>query len=310
MRLFIAGATAFSIVGLAVANASLGAANWRAGDALVYDVTVELQQHQVRPHSAKTVSRSAPSPETTTESASSGSMIFEVRSADGRGGARASADLEFTGRSGGRLASMVRTVPAAIDASGRIYLSGLNDAVIGRALDLADAAIADAIAHGSMPGRAWRTTAHLSGAPGTITFSRLIQTAKPYQGYPTIQVLSSGSVDYQGDRQNGKLSIASTAYYDPKDRLLIGAAVRSFELVLDGKGGHVESTVTLNLALREVDRSGARVKRSAAPIASASPAAVPVPTRLPASAVTPIPGATGAPTSTPMNPVALPSTGP
>jgi len=292
---------------LAAANPSSGAAVWHIGDVVVYDVTIELQQHQVLARSARGSSKSSPLPETTIESASSGSMTLEIGSTDGRGDARAAADLEFTGHSGGRLTSMVRSVPASIDANGRISLPGFDDA-IARALDLAGDAISDAVAHGAKPASAWRTTERLSGMPGSLTFARVIQTARPYQGYPTVGVLSSGSTSFQNALQTGKLSIASSAYYDPRDRMLVGAAVRSFALVVNDKGGHVESTATVNIALREVDRSPAGATPEPSPRSSPPPA--PSAARLPPPAVTPIPGATGAPTSTPMTPVVLPSMGP
>lgn len=257
------------------ASASVGAVRWQTGDTLVYDVTIELQQHKVPKHGAATK-------ETTQESATAGSETFVVNSVDSNGAAAATAYLDFQGSGGGRTGRMTQSIPATILPDGQVVTTAMQGAEASKAFALANEAIVELRARPLRIGQMWQAALALGGIPMTLT--RAVAGQQQYLGYPTFAIATSGGATMQTATQNGRLSLTSSLYYDPRDRLFIGESVRSFSLILNKSGGHTESTATVNIALRSASHApavhasqprGAYVRPATPPRSSSYPTTAP-----------------------------------
>jgi len=296
MRPKTAASAAILLIALATsasAGAGSNASPWKPGDAVSYDVTVELQQHTVPKHGSG-------AKETTTESTSSGIAMFTVSGVASSGAAQAKAYYVFQGSSAGKVAMMNRSLPATIGPNGDIMTVGLQGSAIATAFDLANGIIREAKARNARPGTSWQSTGALSGIGARMTFARAADAMRPYLGFNALEILTSGDASLQSDTQSGKISIAGSVYYDTVDRVFVGESVRSFTLLVNTAGGHVESTATINIALRSLARTTPAPATPAPPVVT-TPTPIPARTKVPMSAVTPIPGATGAPTTNPAN---------
>ena len=273
MRPFVAAGLCAGAALICSASVSVGAAGWRAGDMLAYDVTIELQQHNIpKAGSAKK--------ETTKESASAGTLTFVVTGVDASGNLAGTARLSFLGGGGGQYDRMARTVSAVVTRDGRMTISGLQGSQLEKALALANEAIAEVGAQPLRAGRTWQSGLALAGFPAPMRVVRAIGVARQYRGYPTYPIGTIGSSTLENVTQVGKLSLSSTTYYDAQDRLLIGESVRNFTVVLNKAGGHADSTAIVNIALRAIARAPAGVSTKSQ-------------LSLPQSATTPAPAATG-----------------
>lgn len=288
-----------------VAQASAGesASRWHAGDALTYDVTIELQQHSVPRFGSA-------AKEKTQESTSAGTAVFVVDGVGANGDARAKGYITFQGSGGGRLGRMAGMLQATILSDGEINVTGLPGAEMTKAFALADETIRDASGHQLRTGAAWQTSLALTGTVPRITVVRVVGVQRRYLGYPTFEIGTSGTAAMQTPTQTGKLSLTSLVYYDPQDRIFVAASVRNFALLLNKTGGHTESTAIVNIALRSVSARGAasstpRLRHVATPVPTLGPAQPYAP-----ATAAPISGATTGPTVYPMGASPLPTVTP
>ena len=280
MRPFVAAIPCALAICAGVESMAAAATAWHSGDTVVYDVTIELQQHTIP-------KAGSAGKESTKESASAGTLTFVVNGVDAGGNRSGTARLHFVGGKNGRYDQMLRTVSASVSRDGALSISDMQASELGKALALAGEAIVQARAQPMRTGRTWQSGLALAGLPEPMLVIHAIGAARQYRGYPTYPIGTSGSTTLVSSAKTGKLTLSSTVYYDLQDRMLIGESVRNFTIVLNNAGGHSESTVLVNIALRAVTRGSAGLAPyQSAPTATTAPAVYP-PAPSPVPTVTP-----------------------
>ncbi len=252
------------------------------GDRLTYDVTVEAQEHSV-PANADT------SEEATVNSVGAGTETIVIDSVDARGRAHAGVTLDIQGRSGDAPIAIHRTVPATITPIGEILIGQSVDPLIDQALLLANQGVRDFASRTLSRGVTWRLSARAAAYPMTIEYERSAGVTGKFRGLPTVPIASVGAGDYASPDPAQPLTasttISGTYYYDQRDRLFIGEALRNDVLVSSGAhGAHVNSSTTINIVLRSLER--AKPPASATPAASAAPSVSPTPIETPTAVPT------------------------
>lgn len=282
----------------AVAMLALGAANspaqrLRAGDRLVYDLTLEVQAHSVpaaKPTTqpkdqTKTKSTAAPV-EVTREDAGAGSETITILSVDPSGAATARVDLEYHGTFAGRARFIRRTVPAAIGGDGVVRVDAKLEPPLGPLLGFANAGARQYAGRRISLGDAWRTT-ETSGGQMLLVARRVVAT-REYQGLPTyvVQVAGTGrAAAGNGSPSAASISVLGTEYYDQRDALYVGGAARSVTIFEPNgpNGGHVTLSLMVNVELREFARAAGTAAAPALPSPSPTPPPVPPPSPTPTS---------------------------
>ena len=149
--------------------------------------------------------------------------------------------------------------------------------------------------------------------PMTVDTQATVVAYKTYLGYPTYAIQSTGTGNFdtliEGMQAKGVFDVAGTTYYDQRDHLLIGQAMRSsINAQVEGsQGNRITATTTVSLSLgsyvhgRPTPAPAKRVAPSPTPTPSPSPSSTP--TLSPSQYYTPTPPApTPAPVFSPYPP--------
>jgi len=267
----------------------------RPGDRLTYDLTIEAQEHRVPPNAAT-------QSETTVASVGAGTETIRVDSVDSAGVAHAAIDLDIQGQSAGTPVIIRTTLSALITPIGEVIIPRSVDPLIDQAFVLANQGVRDIARRRLSSGTTWRSSLRATDYPMVIAYERSATAAGKLHGLPTFAVASVGSGDYTSADPfkpvQASLTIAGTYYYDQLDHLFVGEALRDDFLVSNGpRGSHVDSSTTINIVLRSIERAKATAAPPT-PAASAAPTPSPTPREVPTAVPTGL-GPAPLPTITP-----------
>lgn len=264
-----------------------------AGDQLVYQITVELQQHHT--------TAGAKPQDKALESSAQGTETFTIYSIGSDGTAYANVDASFQGTNNGEPFESHSTTAAKVMPDGRLLVKDQLGLGISDALSFGNTTTVEITQHPLRLGSAWLTPENTPAV--RLTLSRKVVGMKTYQGFNAYEVQSIGSGELlrtsDGVPASGTVAVTGTSYYDAADHLLIGEALRTLTVVerSGSAGAHDNYSATMNVVL------GSWTHASPAPATSTAPEASPEGTPA-AQQVSPLPipsiyGSTPVPTITP-----------
>jgi hypothetical protein len=269
---------AAACVGLAIltmASDVVGAATsarFAPGDQLVYEITVELQQHH-------TTGGAKPRDEAI-ESSAQGTETFTIQSIASDGTAFAGVDASFQGSDKGVPFESHTSSTGKVMPDGRLLVKEQLALGISEALTFANTTAAEIDQHPLHLGVSWTTPQTTPAVQ--LTFARKVVGVKTYQGFTAyeLQTLGSGTLLKTNDGKDAKgtIAVSGTSYYDQPHHLIIGEALRTLTVVQQSSSSNVHDdySTTMNVVLRSWTRA------SPAPSASGeSPAPETTPTAQP-----------------------------
>ncbi|MBC5826013.1 MAG: hypothetical protein GIX02_14570 [Candidatus Eremiobacteraeota bacterium] len=227
----------------------------KTGDVLLYDLTIEQQVHEQRE------SQSGPPPQGAVsrfrEGAAQGTARFEILGVDASGFARARVSIDTTRQAGIHRWHAVNGYFAAIAPSGVITPDPTLGMEVDEITSFADIAARDFAA---APMHVGTNRASAERLPGDPVVFKIIARIVGLRGgsWPTFVIAADGEglfkntiVSHVAD---GRASLSGTSYYDEKDRLIVGSAMRSLLIFdVDGRHGpHIDATTSLKLMLRSI----------------------------------------------------------
>ena len=271
------------------------ASQLRAGDTLVYAITLELQQHTVQTASKNQV---------TSEASGQGDETLHIYRVGSDGTALARVNAHFQGTQDGQPINLQGAFFGKVLPNGEVRIQGGLNRSIDEALNFANQITREAVGHALTIGRSWTTvenTPYLS-----LSIVRRVVGRQVYQRFPAyvIESTADGTLKRttEGKPTSGSVSIAGTSYYDEADKLLIGESLRMLTVVQPSAAqAHVNYSAIVNLVLSSLSHAASAASaRATAP----APAPTATPTPAPSLPATPGPlpggyGATPAPTVTP-----------
>jgi hypothetical protein len=243
----------------------------RPGDTMTYDLTVQVQEYTSGAKGAKQGSEAG-------LSSGSGTARLEVASVDPDGTANGTLDVGMLGFAHGQPVSLHKSVPVTVAPNGEIRPAASIEPIIDQMIVLADQSIRDLAAH-DVRTPSWRWQVQLQTYPMVLALDRMLRGQQVYQGLPTLVVQSVGGGQHSADKDpvQAAMSLAGTDYYDQRDGLFVGEAMRSDTIVSDtSSGSAVDSSAVVTIQLRSFTRApGAAVSPTPASSPSSPPAEVP-----------------------------------
>ncbi len=243
VALFIA--TLFVVVSNDSSVAAGAGTSLAAGDQLVYEITVELQQHHTiaspKPH------------DNAMESSAQGSETFSIYAIGQDGTAYAKVDASFQGTAAGRPFESHTTTTAKVMPDGRLRVKNQLGLGISDAVSFANTTAAELAQRILRVGSVWTTKENTQFV--RLTLLRRVAGRKAYQGVSAYEVQSLGSGQLlrtsDGTPAVGTVAISSTSYYDAKHHLFIGEALRTLTVIQQPQAatGHDSYSATMNLVL-------------------------------------------------------------
>ncbi len=281
------------IVALIGAPGLADAPHLRAGDTLTYDITVQMNE------SSATQRGPAPARNRSDSSAGAGTATLQIVGVDQGGTANGNLTVDLVGFTRGQPVNLHKSLTVKVAPNGEIHPSSSIDPLLDQTIALADQSIRDISSRDvhAQPNWQWRLSA--AAYPMILAFNRTLRGEQTFQGLPTLIVQTVGGGDYAAvaDPVQASVALSGTYYYDQRDGLFVGQAMRSDSSVSDAtSGGSVDSSTLVTIVLRSF-------ARSTTPQAAASPAApAPEQTALPSPEPTVVP--------TELSPVPLPTVTP
>jgi hypothetical protein len=224
----------------------------RPGDALTYDLTVQVQQH------SSTVKGTVLKDNGTDLSSGAGTVRLDVASVDPDGTANGTLSVDVLGFAHGQPVSLHKSVAVKVAQNGEIKPAASIDPIIDQTIVLANQSVRDLAAHDVRADPSWRWQIKLQTYPMTLALDRVLRGQQVYQGLPTLIVQSTGGGQYATDNDSVEavMSLAGTDYYDQRDGLFVGEAMRSDTIVSDtSSGSAVDSSALVTLKLRTFTRA-------------------------------------------------------
>ena len=253
----------------------------RAGDTLTYDLTIQIQER------ASTGKGTARREAGTDMSAGAGTARIDVATIDPDGTANGTLSVDVLGYSPGQPITIHKSIAAQVATDGEIKPSASVGPLIDQMIGLANRSIRDLANRGARTGQSWQWLFPAQDYPMTISLDRVVLGQQQYQGLPTLIVQSAGGGQYAIDTDpvQAAVSLAGTDYYDQRDSILIGEAMRSDTLISDtSSNSALDSSALMTIQLRTFVR---------APEAAPSPSPAPAEQATPATEVSPTPVLTG-----------------
>lgn len=224
----------------------------RVGDTLTYDVTVQVSEHTAVARPAASRNRND-----TSTSTGSGTAILEILAVDPDGTANGNLTVSMVGFSRGSPVVLRKTVAAKVAPNGEIRPASNIDPLLDQALMLANQSTRDIAVRDVRARPVWQWRFAATNYPMTMAFNRSLRGEQLFQGLPTLVVQTIGGGDYVSDTDPRQASVrlAGTYYYDQRDRLFVGQAMRSDTVVSDAtSGGSVDSSALVTIVLRSFAR--------------------------------------------------------
>ena len=286
----IAALALFVAVIIVAASASASAATsggLAVGDVLKYDFSIQLQVHVApAPHTTQ-------APVTLNSTVLGSEKITGLRS-DPDGSVHASVDMIVSSAGAGQSQNTRRRLLVKVLPDGTMQPEGGEDPTLAQYLKtLGDTA--KQYRHRTLHvGDSFSQTVSVPGiVPVKVTSLAKVVAQQSYRGYPTFAIQSTGTGKINdvidGMPAAGTISVAGTAYFDQKDQLFIGEAVRSNvdATVAGAQGNRVTAIATINLILNSFTHAQKPKPGTAASPAKAVPS--PTPAASPTSSPTPRP---------------------
>jgi hypothetical protein len=267
------------------------------GDQLVYEIAIELQQHHITTNAAaKTEDRAA-------ESSAEGTETFTIYAVGKDGVAFANVDASFKGVENGKPFESHTTTTAKVLPDGRLRVKSQFGLGISDAMSFATTTSAEIARHVLRVGAVWTTP--LTTPYARVVMLRKVANLKTYQGFSAYEVQSLGSGELiktnDGVPSAGTVSITGTSYYDRKDHLFIGEAVRTLMVVQPAASSHDNYSATMQVVLNAWTHGTPppAAPSAAPPVLSTSPAGTPASRYASPAPIPSIYGSTPVPTVTP-----------
>lgn len=263
----------------------------RAGDALTYDLTIQVQEHTSNAKGTK-------KDDSTNLSSGTGTVRLEIASVDPDGTANGTLSVDVLGFANGQPVTLRKSVAVKVAQNGEIKPAASIEPIIDQMIVLANQSVRDLASHDVRAGPAWRWQIQLQTYPMTLALDRVLRGQQLYQGLPTLVVQSIGGGQYATDADpvQAVMNLAGTDYYDQRDGLLIGEAMRSDTIVSDASSGSaVDSSALVTFQLHAFTRGPEIAPSPSVSAGEASPieaSPTPVPTEYgpaPLPTVTPRP---------------------
>jgi len=273
------------LAGLAAPGAADVQQHLRAGDKLTYDISVQVQENT---RAAATSTNKKPAPEAGSASAGTGTETIDVTSVDADGTAHGSLAVDMLGFTGGQPLALHTVTPVTIALSGEIRPSAAIDPLIDQTFFMINAGIRDLATHELHVGAAWRWLLPASSYPMTIGLDRQVRGQQDYLTLPTfiVQTVGGGATG-PNDPVDATLDLAGTYYYDQRDGIFVGEALRSDATVIGATAESADASTLVTVALRAIVRSPqpAATPTPAPAEVEASPAPTAIPTQYEAQPV-------------------------
>ena|GEM_PF-1538423 len=267
------------------------------GDQLVYEFAIELQQHHITTNAAdKTEDRAA-------ESSAEGTETFTIYAVGTDGIAFANVDASFKGVENGKPFESHTMTTAKVLPDGRLRIKNQFGLGISDAMSFANTTSAEIARHVLRVGAVWTTP--LTTPYARVIMLRKVANLKTYQGFSAYEVQSQGSGELikttDGVPATGTVSITGTSYYDRKDHLFIGEAVRTLMVVQPAALSHDNYSATMQVVLNAWTHGTPppAAPVAAPPVLSSSPASTPASQYASPAPIPSIYGSTPVPTITP-----------
>jgi hypothetical protein len=281
-------AVASAAAAFAVAVAALAASSGsflHVGDVVTYGLAIGVDvKVEPAPHTTQ--------PPITMKTSVSGSETISALRADPDGSIHAKVDvaLNSAGTSGTTIVN--RTLLMKVSPDGSVSGEGGEDATTMQYMRAVSDAAAPFKNRSLYVGEKFSQTVTLPGiVPMTVTTIGTVIGMKSYLGYPTYAIQSTGSGNFdttiEGQPAKGTFEVAGTTYYDQRDKLLIGEAMRStMNAQLSGSlNNRINAVSTVTLQLGSFVHG--KPKPAAVPHAvKAAPSPTPVPSPSPSSTPT------------------------
>lgn len=251
----------------------------RPGDALTYDLSIQVQE---RTSNSKGASRRDSG---TDLSSGAGTVRLDIASVDPDGTASGTMTVDVLGFTRGQPIALRKSVGVKVAQNGEIKPTASIEPLIDQMIVMANRSVRDLAAHDVRTDPSWRWQIQSRAYPMIIALDRVLRGQQVYQGLPTLIVQTTGGGEYAVDTDpvQAVMSMAGTDYYDQRDGLLIGEAMRSDTIVSDTTSGTaVDSSALVTIQLRTFSRAPeVQASPSPAPTEQASPGAEAAPTPVP-----------------------------
>jgi len=267
------------------------------GDQLVYEIAIELQQHHI------TTTQASKTEDKAAESSAQGTETFTIIAIGKDGTAIATVDASFKGTDNGKPFESHTMTTAKVLPDGRLRVKDHFGLGISDAMSFANTTTAEIARHALRLGATWTTP--LATPYARVTILRRVSTLKTYQGFSAYEVQSFGSGELlktnDGLPTTGTVSVTGTSYYDKKDHLFIGEALRTLTVVQPSMSTHDNYSATMQVMLSSWTHGSPppTVPSAALPVQSNSPASTPTPQYVSPVPIPSIYGSTPVPTVTP-----------
>ncbi|HXW51767.1 MAG TPA: hypothetical protein VEJ41_07225 [Candidatus Acidoferrales bacterium] len=231
------------------------------GDQIVYDITVELQQHHVL--------GTAKGKDTVTDASAQGTATFAVYSVAQDGIAFANVTLDFKGTNAGQPVEMQSVTSGKILPDGQLLTKAQVGLGVSDALGAANTMSGEIAKHGALViGKSWTNSAKTPFI--SLDMKRTVIGQTNYQGFTAIALRSEGSGSLlrtaDGQPTAGTITVGGTTYYDEQNRVLVGEAFRTLMVVQPASATtHDDYSSAFNVVL------GSWTHASPAPQASVAP---------------------------------------
>jgi hypothetical protein len=248
------------------------------GDTLTYDLTIQVQEH------SSSTKGNAKRDNGQDLSSGAGTVRLDIASVDPDGTANGTLNVDLLGFAHGQPVTLRKAVAVKVTGSGEIRPAASIEPLIDQMIVLADQSVRDLAAHDVRAGPSWRWQIQLQAYPMTLSLDRVLRGQQLYQGLPTLVVQSIGGGQHATDADpvQAFMNLAGTDYYDQRDGLFIGEAMRSDTIVSDtSSGSAVDSSALVTIQLRaftravEAQPTPSVSAGESSPTVEASPAPVP-----------------------------------
>jgi hypothetical protein len=219
------------------------------GDTFTYDVTIQV---------AESGARAGSKMQNTEPTSGAGTATLQILAVAADGSASGNLSVSLVGFTGNEPIQVTKSVPVTLATNGEIKQSDSIDPLLDQAIALANQSMRDIASrdvHGQ-PNWQWRLPS--TQFPMTVALARSLQGEQVYQGLPTLIVQTSGGGRYavHTDPVQASLSMAGTDYYDQRDGLFVGQAIRTDSTVSDAASGeHLESSTLVTIVLRSYTKA-------------------------------------------------------
>ena len=255
----------------------------RPGDSLTYDLTIQVQQHA---SNSRTSANRTNNPNAAQNSSGTGAARIDIASVDADGTANGTLTVDLVGVTQHKPRSVHNVVVVKVAPAGARTPAARLDPLNDQMMALANQSIRDLTARQNRNGQIWHWSQPMQTYAATVDLERVARGPQIYQGLPTLIVQTAGGGEYAppDDPVQAAMSLIGTDYYDQRDAIFVGEAMRSDSAVSNAASGDaIDSSALTTIQLRNFSR-GPEVQSTPAaapPAEQPSPPVQTYPTPLP-----------------------------